>query len=64
MIKRRSLLKSGAAAAIAAPALTGFAQQTVTLKFHLHGAPVQCVAEHAQSMDEQGGKRVWWTHQI
>jgi TRAP-type C4-dicarboxylate transport system substrate-binding protein len=39
MIKRRSLLKSGAAAAIAAPALTSFAQQTVTLKFHTFMAP-------------------------
>jgi len=39
MIKRRSLLKSGAAAAIAAPAITGFAQQTVTLKFHTFMAP-------------------------
>ena len=39
MIKRRSLLKSGAAVAIAAPALTGLAQQTVTLKFHTFMAP-------------------------
>ena len=39
MIKRRSLLKTGAAAAIAAPAITGFAQQTVTLKFHTFMAP-------------------------
>ena len=39
MIKRRSLLKSGAAAALAAPALTGLAQQTVTLKFHTFMAP-------------------------
>jgi TRAP-type C4-dicarboxylate transport system substrate-binding protein len=39
MIQRRSLLKSGAAAALAAPALTGFAQQTVTLKFHTFMAP-------------------------
>ena len=39
MIKRRSLLKSGAAVAIAAPAITGFAQQTVTLKFHTFMAP-------------------------
>jgi TRAP-type C4-dicarboxylate transport system substrate-binding protein len=39
MINRRSLLKSGAATAIAAPALTGFAQQTVTLKFHTFMAP-------------------------
>ena len=39
MIKRRSLLKSGAAAAMAAHALTGLAQQTVTLKFHTFMAP-------------------------
>ena len=39
MIKRRALLKTGAAAAIAAPAITGFAQQTVTLKFHTFMAP-------------------------
>ncbi len=39
MIKRRSLLKTGAAAAIAPPAITGFAQQTVTLKFHTFMAP-------------------------
>jgi len=39
MIQRRSLLKSGAVAALAAPALTGFAQQTVTLKFHTFMAP-------------------------
>ena len=39
MIKRRALLKSGAAAAIAAPAITAFAQQTVTLKFHTFMAP-------------------------
>ncbi len=39
MIKRRSLLKSGAAAAISAPAITAFAQQTVTLKFHTFMAP-------------------------
>ena len=39
MIKRRSLLKSSAAVALAAPAITGFAQQTVTLKFHTFMAP-------------------------
>jgi len=39
MIKRRALLKSGAAAAVAAPAITAFAQQTVTLKFHTFMAP-------------------------
>ncbi|MFM2428041.1 MAG: hypothetical protein RL707_1868 [Pseudomonadota bacterium] len=32
MIQRRTLLKTGAAAALAAPALSGLAQQSVTLK--------------------------------
>ncbi|MDO8456721.1 MAG: TRAP transporter substrate-binding protein [Burkholderiaceae bacterium] len=40
MIQRRALLKSGAAAALAAPALTALAQQpVVTLKFHTFMAP-------------------------
>jgi TRAP-type transport system periplasmic protein len=39
MIQRRTLLKSGAAVALASPALTGFAQQSVTLKFHTFMAP-------------------------
>ncbi|MCJ0763713.1 TRAP transporter substrate-binding protein [Variovorax terrae] len=39
MIQRRTLLQSGAAAALGAPALTGLAQQTVTLKFHTFMAP-------------------------
>ncbi len=39
MIQRRRLLQSGAAVALGAPALTGFAQQTVTLKFHTFMAP-------------------------
>lgn len=40
MIQRRTLLKSGAAAALAAPALTALAQQpVVTLKFHTFMAP-------------------------
>jgi TRAP-type C4-dicarboxylate transport system substrate-binding protein len=39
VIQRRSLLKSTAAAALSAPALTGFAQQAVTLKFHTFMAP-------------------------
>jgi len=38
-MKRRSLLKSGAAAALAPAALTGQAQSTVTLKFHTFMAP-------------------------
>ena len=39
MIQRRTLLQSGAAAAFGAPALVGFAQQSVTLKFHTFMAP-------------------------
>ncbi len=39
MIQRRTLLKTGAAVALGAPALTGFAQQTVTLKFHTFMSP-------------------------
>lgn len=34
MIQRRTLLKTSAAVALGMPALTGLAQQTVTLKFH------------------------------
>jgi TRAP-type C4-dicarboxylate transport system substrate-binding protein len=39
MIHRRTLLKSGAAVALAAPGLSGLAQQAVTLKFHTFMAP-------------------------
>ncbi|GAA6140796.1 TRAP transporter substrate-binding protein [Hydrogenophaga sp. 5NK40-0174] len=39
MIQRRTLLQSGAAVAFGAPALVGFAQQTVTLKFHTFMSP-------------------------
>jgi TRAP-type transport system periplasmic protein len=44
MIQRRTLLKSSvAAAALGAPALGAFAQQTVTLKFHTFMAPTSNV---------------------
>lgn len=39
MIQRRTLLKTGAAAALGASSLSGLAQQTVTLKFHTFMAP-------------------------
>ncbi|ABE44048.1 TRAP transporter substrate-binding protein [Polaromonas sp. JS666] len=39
MIQRRTLLKSGAAVALGAPALSGLAQQVVTLKFHTFMSP-------------------------
>ena len=43
MIQRRSLLKSTAAVALGAPALSGLAQQAVTLKFHTFMAPTSNV---------------------
>ena len=42
-LQRRTLLRSGAAAALSAPALAGFAQQAVTLKFHTFMAPTSNV---------------------
>lgn len=39
MFQRRTLLKTGAAVAMGAPALSGLAQQSVTLKFHTFMAP-------------------------
>jgi TRAP-type transport system periplasmic protein len=42
-MKRRTLLQSGAAAAFGAPALVGFAQQSVTLKFHTFMSPTSNV---------------------
>ena len=39
MIQRRQLIQSGAALALGAPALVGFAQQSVTLKFHTFMSP-------------------------
>jgi TRAP-type C4-dicarboxylate transport system substrate-binding protein len=39
MIARRTLLKSGAAVALGAPALSGIAQQAITLKFHTFMSP-------------------------
>ena len=43
MIQRRTLLKSGAAVALGAPALSALAQQAVTLKFHTFMAPTSNV---------------------
>jgi TRAP-type transport system periplasmic protein len=61
-MKRRSLIQAGAGAALAAPALIGFAQQTVTLKFHTFMSPVSNVwlNMHKAWMDkvekESGGR--------
>ena len=62
MIQRRTLLKSGAAAALGAPALSGLAQQSVTLKFHTFMSPMSAVwlSMHKPWMDkvekESGGR--------
>ena len=42
-MKRRSLIQGAAAAALGTPALSGFAQQAVTLKFHTFMAPLSNV---------------------
>ncbi len=62
MIHRRTLLKTGAAAALGAPALSSLAQQAVTLKFHTFMSPTSNVwlAMHKPWMDkvekESGGR--------
>lgn len=62
MIQRRTLLKTSAAAALGAPALSGLAQQAVTLKFHTFMSPSSNVwlAMHKPWMDkvekESGGR--------
>ena len=62
MIQRRTVLASGAAAALGAPALSSLAQQTVTLKFHTFMAPQSNVwlAMHKPWMEkvekESGGR--------
>lgn len=43
MMQRRTLLQTGIAAALGAPALSGLAQQSVTLKFHTFMAPTSNV---------------------
>lgn len=62
MIQRRTLLKTGAAAALGAPALATIAQQVVTLKFHTFMSPTSNVwlAMHKPWMEkvekESGGR--------
>ncbi len=62
MIQRRTLLKSTAAVALGAPALSSLAQQTVTLKFHTFMAPMSNVwlnmhkAWMAKVEKESGGR--------
>ena len=62
MIQRRTLLKSGAAVALGAPALSSLAQQVVTLKFHTFMSPQSNVwlAMHKPWMEkvekESGGR--------
>jgi len=63
MIQRRTLSKSSAAAALGVPALTGFAQQAVTLKFHTFMSPQSNVwlAMHKpwmQKIEKESGGRI------
>src|SRR5678815_1045568 len=63
MIHRRTLLKGSAAAALAAPALTGFAQQSVTLKFHTFMSPTSNVwlnmhKAWMEKVDKESGGRI------
>lgn len=53
-MKRRTLIQGAAAATLGAPALVGFAQQTVTLKFHTFMAPMSNVwlSMHKPWMDK------------
>jgi TRAP-type C4-dicarboxylate transport system substrate-binding protein len=61
-MKRRTLIQAAAGSALAAPALVGFAQQSVTLKFHTFMAPMSNVwlTMHKPWMDkvekESGGR--------
>ena len=50
MIQRRTLLKSSAVVALGAPALSGLAQQAVTLKFHTFMSPMSI---HGLCIDSQ-----------
>lgn len=62
MIQRRTLLKTGAAAALGTPGLSALAQQAVTLKFHTFMSPTSNVwlGMHKPWMDkvekESGGR--------
>ena len=53
-MQRRSLLQTGAALALGAPALMGLAQQSITLKFHTFMAPLSNVwlSMHKPWMDK------------
>lgn len=61
-MKRRTLIQAAAGSALAAPALVGFAQQSITLKFHTFMAPMSNVwlTMHKPWMDkvekESGGR--------
>lgn len=61
-MKRRTLIQAAAGSALTAPALVGFAQQSITLKFHTFMAPMSNVwlTMHKPWMDkvekESGGR--------
>ena len=63
MIDRRKFIQTGSALAMGAPAITGFAQQSVTLKFHTFMAPASTVwtkihKEWMAKVERESGGRI------
>jgi TRAP-type C4-dicarboxylate transport system substrate-binding protein len=63
MVQRRSLLRSAGAIALGAPALSGLAQQAITLKFHTFMAPLSNVwlyihKEWMAKVERESGGRI------
>ena len=75
MINRRTLLKSSAVAALAAPSLGALAQQSITLKFHTFMAPQSGVwltmhKPWMEKVEKESGGRIkfeaypWFTNKL
>jgi len=67
MISRRTLLQTGTAVALGAPALIGFAQQSVTLRFHTFVTGTSGVWNNAllpwmQKIQTESGGRIRFEH--
>lgn len=67
MILRRTLIQAGAATALAAPALTGFAQQTITLRFHTFLSSTSWTWNNMfvpwmQKVERESGNRIRFEH--
>lgn len=67
MISRRTLIQSGTAVALGAPALIGFAQQSITLRFHTFipatsGTWNDAVLQWMQKVETESGGRIRFEH--